>query len=261
MEEANRGHEPAYGGDSWTARAADAFRALFETELRGLLRLQRNSRQLTRAGVALPVAITASSARKRRTSRPTSAARRSFSPTARSSSLPVRPTASSRPRPSVRLRLKRTDIHYPKPRVVTITQSTETGQLYQIDEIRAISDTCRELGLSLHMDGARFANACALARLRPAEMTWKSRRGRAVLRRHQERHGDRRGRDLLRHEARRGLRLSLQAGRAAGLQDALPCRPLGPACWKAARGFVMPSTPIICAMEFARKVRDLPGSR
>ncbi len=31
MDEANHGHEPAYGGDSWTAHAADTFRTLFET--------------------------------------------------------------------------------------------------------------------------------------------------------------------------------------------------------------------------------------
>jgi len=70
--------------------------------------------------------------------------------------------------------LKRQDIHYPKPRVVTITQSTETGQVYSLAEIRAISATCRELGLKLHMDGARFANACAHLGCSPAEMTWQS---------------------------------------------------------------------------------------
>ena len=57
----------------------------------------------------------------------------------------------------------RSDIHFPKPRVVTITQATETGLVYSVDEIRALSATCRELGLRLHMDGARFANACASA--------------------------------------------------------------------------------------------------
>src|SRR6266496_5798929 len=32
MAEANRGHAPAYGDDVWTAKASDAFRALFETD-------------------------------------------------------------------------------------------------------------------------------------------------------------------------------------------------------------------------------------
>ncbi|MEN0106171.1 MAG: beta-eliminating lyase-related protein, partial [Pseudomonas sp.] len=68
----------------------------------------------------------------------------------------------------------RRDIHYPKPRVVTVTQPTETGQLYSLQELRDISQTCRELGLNLHMDGARFANACAFLGCSPAELTWKA---------------------------------------------------------------------------------------
>jgi threonine aldolase len=72
------------------------------------------------------------------------------------------------------LATKRQDIHFPKPRVVTITQSTETGRVYTLAELRAISDECKAHGLSLHMDGARFANACASLGCSPAEMTWKS---------------------------------------------------------------------------------------
>ena len=58
--------------------------------------------------------------------------------------------------------------------MVTITQPTETGQVYSLAEIRAIAATCRELGLRLHMDGARFANACASLGCAPADMTWRA---------------------------------------------------------------------------------------
>src|ERR1035438_7678796 len=68
---------------------------------------------------------------------------------------------------------KRQDIHYPKPRVVTITQSTETGRVYMVDEVQAISAACKANGLWLHMDGARFANACASLGRSPAELSWK----------------------------------------------------------------------------------------
>lgn len=70
--------------------------------------------------------------------------------------------------------LKRQDIHYPKPRVVTITQATEVGTVYRPDELKAISATCKELGLNLHMDGARFSNACSFLGCSPAELTWKA---------------------------------------------------------------------------------------
>lgn len=48
---------------------------------------------------------------------------------------------------------KRQDIHYPKPRVVTITQSTETGRVYTLPELRAISEECKRHHLYTHMDG------------------------------------------------------------------------------------------------------------
>jgi threonine aldolase len=68
---------------------------------------------------------------------------------------------------------KRQDIHYPKPRVVTITQSTETGRVYTVDEVKSVSSACKAHGLWLHMDGARFANACASLGCTPAELSWK----------------------------------------------------------------------------------------
>lgn len=51
--------------------------------------------------------------------------------------------------------------HHPQPRVVTVTQATELGTVYQREELRALSTFCRERGLLLHMDGARLANAVA----------------------------------------------------------------------------------------------------
>ena len=91
------------------------------------------------------------------------------------SKLLVAPSADGKLTPAAihELATKRQDIHYPKPRVVTITQSTETGRVYTLAELQAISDECKAHGLSLHMDGARFANACASLGCSPAEMTWK----------------------------------------------------------------------------------------
>jgi len=43
-----------------------------------------------------------------------------------------------------------------------------------VAEIQAISAVCRELGLTLHMDGARFANACASLGCEPADITWRA---------------------------------------------------------------------------------------
>jgi threonine aldolase len=55
----------------------------------------------------------------------------------------------------------RGDVHHVQPTVVSITQSTELGTLYSLDEVRAIAVTTHELGMYLHMDGARICNAAA----------------------------------------------------------------------------------------------------
>lgn len=51
------------------------------------------------------------------------------------------------------------DYHHPQPKVVSITQVNEVGQVYGLDELRELSACCREHDLYLHMDGARVANA------------------------------------------------------------------------------------------------------
>lgn len=53
------------------------------------------------------------------------------------------------------------DVHRAQPLAVSITQSTELGTLYTVDEIRALADHAHERGMKLHMDGARLSNAAA----------------------------------------------------------------------------------------------------
>ncbi len=72
------------------------------------------------------------------------------------------------------LATKRVDIHYPKPKVVSITQSNELGVVYTLDEISAIKRVAKKHKLKIHMDGARFANALVSIGCSPAEMTWKA---------------------------------------------------------------------------------------
>lgn len=49
--------------------------------------------------------------------------------------------------------------HHSQPRVVSITQATELGTVYSVDQIRIIADFVHKHGLLLHMDGARITNA------------------------------------------------------------------------------------------------------
>ncbi|MEN2745688.1 low specificity L-threonine aldolase [Sinomonas halotolerans] len=53
------------------------------------------------------------------------------------------------------------DEHRAQPLAVSITQTTELGTRYTVEEIRAIADHAHALGMKVHMDGARLANAAA----------------------------------------------------------------------------------------------------
>ncbi|QPP09979.1 low specificity L-threonine aldolase [Streptomyces bathyalis] len=53
------------------------------------------------------------------------------------------------------------DEHRAMPQVVSLTQSTELGTVYSVEEIRAICDHAHERGMKVHLDGARIANAAA----------------------------------------------------------------------------------------------------
>lgn len=53
------------------------------------------------------------------------------------------------------------NVHHVQPGVVSITQATELGGLYSIDEIRALCDTAHSFGMRVHLDGARISNAVA----------------------------------------------------------------------------------------------------
>ena len=53
------------------------------------------------------------------------------------------------------------DPHHVQPRVISITQATEVGTVYQPDEIKGLARFAHDRGMFLHMDGARIANAAA----------------------------------------------------------------------------------------------------
>jgi len=65
------------------------------------------------------------------------------------------------------------DVHSVQPSCASITQATEVGSVYSLDEIDTIGAICRDANIGLHMDGARFANALVSIGCTPAEMTWK----------------------------------------------------------------------------------------
>ncbi|WP_019171015.1 threonine aldolase family protein [Pseudaminobacter salicylatoxidans] len=64
-------------------------------------------------------------------------------------------------------------VHAGRPMAVSVTQATEVGTVYGLDDIETIAAVARKRNLPIHMDGARFANALIALDTTPAEMTWK----------------------------------------------------------------------------------------
>jgi threonine aldolase len=173
MERANRGHATAYGDDQWTARAAEAFRSLFETDCELFFVFNGTaSNSLALASLCQSyhgvICCDSSHVETDECGAPEFFSNGSKLLVARGVDGKLTPEAIHE------LATKRSDIHFPKPRVATISQPTETGRVYTVEEIQAVSEACKAHGLSLHMDGARFANACARLGRSPAELSWKS---------------------------------------------------------------------------------------
>ena len=170
---ANAGHAPAYGEDDWTRRVSDRLREVFETDCDVYFVFNgtaANSLALASLCQSYHSVVCHEVAHVQTDE---CGGPEFFS---NGSKLLLAQTEDGKLTPeSIReIALKRQDIHYPKPRVVTLTQATEVGTVYRPEEVAAISQVCKELKLNLHMDGARFSNACAFLGCSPAELTWKA---------------------------------------------------------------------------------------
>ena len=102
------------------------------------------------------------------------AALRSSFPTAPSSLSPKASDGKLTPAAIQEIATKRQDIHYPKPRAVTIRQSTETGRVYTAEELRALSPVCRQTRSTAAHGRSALRQCLRQPWLLPAELTWKS---------------------------------------------------------------------------------------
>jgi threonine aldolase len=173
MEQANAGHAPAYGNDPWTQQAADLLRDIFETRCDVFFVFNgtaANSLALASLCQSYHSILCHKFAHVEtdECGAPEFYSNGTKVLTVSGANGKVTPEA-------VELMVKRRDdIHYPKPRAVSLTQATEAGTVYSPGEIKAIRAVTKSLGLHIQMDGARFANAVASLGLKPKEITWQA---------------------------------------------------------------------------------------
>lgn len=173
MSRANQGHGRSYGEDEWTARAIDLIRDVFETKCEVFFVFNgtaANSLSLASLCQSYHCVLCHETAHVETDE---CGAPEFFSNGAKVLRLPGE-NGKIDPAGIQTAVKKRTDVHFPKARAVSVTQATEVGTVYSVEELSAIGDMCRRLELSLHMDGARFANAVASLDVAPAELTWKA---------------------------------------------------------------------------------------
>jgi threonine aldolase len=169
IQAANAGHAPAYGEDGYTAAVEKRFREHFGSDARAFLVFNgtgANVASLDAVTRGFEAAICTDTAHMHvdECGAPERIA---------GTKLLTVATEHGKLEPSDLRRWegRRGDEHFPQPRVVSITQATEVGTVYSADEMRAIAATTHELGMLLHVDGARLANAAASLDLSLREIT------------------------------------------------------------------------------------------
>jgi len=173
MAEANTRHEVSYGNDTWTQKASDLLREVFETDCEVYFVFNGTSANSLSLATLCQSYHSVLCHELSHIETSECGAPEFF---ANGSKILVLPGAEGKVTPAgiEHAAHRRNDIHYPKPRVLSLTQATEVGTIYSVAELHALTATARGCGLRVHMDGARFANAVARLNVPPKEMTWKA---------------------------------------------------------------------------------------
>ncbi len=173
IEAANAGMALAYGADEWSERLDECFSRYFDTPVRAFAVATGTAANALSLATLVPPYGEIFAGEQAHVLRDECGAVELQSAGARLTRLP----APAGLLPATELAQWLADhpvsLHSPQPAAVSITQASECGTVYQPRQIGELSEVCRQHGLVLHMDGARFANALATLGLAPAELTWR----------------------------------------------------------------------------------------
>ena len=159
IEAANVGHAVAYGDDPWTRACADRFRDLFGGQAESYLVWSgTGANVMALAALHTPAAAVVCTESAHIEVDETGAAERIIG--TKLIDLPA-PDGKLQPDQLLALAHLRGDVHHVQPRILSLTQSTELGTVYTVDEVGALCETAHGLGMLVHMDGARISNAVA----------------------------------------------------------------------------------------------------
>ena len=170
--ESNHGSAPPYGDDPWTCRASDLMRDLFEVDCDVFFTFNGTAAN-SLALASLCQSYHSVIAHELAHVETDECGGPEFFSNGTKLLLVPGQNGCLDPDQVTRLVKRRSDVHFPKAKVLSITQSTEVGTVYTPNLLDRLQETVRRLDLNLHMDGARFSNAVASLEIAPKEMTWK----------------------------------------------------------------------------------------
>jgi len=175
LVQANRGTALGYGGDDWTAALQRRFSELFETAVRVFpvaTGTAANALALASLGPSWGIAYCSEAAHINNAE---ANAAGFFGGGLKLAAVGGEHGKIAADRlAEVLASIAPGQIHRGQPSVVSLTQATDLGAVYSLDQIRAVAEVAKGRGLKLHMDGARFANALARLDCSPAEASWRS---------------------------------------------------------------------------------------
>jgi threonine aldolase len=159
IAKANAGHVPAYGADPITVRTEQAFKELFDHDVVTQFAYGGTGANVfALASMLRPADAIVCAAQSHINVDETGAPERALG-----TKLITVPTidAKLRPQDLESARSMFGNQHAPQPGIVAITQVTELGALYSVDEVRTLSEAAHSMGMFMYLDGARIANATA----------------------------------------------------------------------------------------------------
>lgn len=155
----NSGHALAYGQDDWTRRANAAFCELFDRDVEVLFTFGGTGANVVALSCLLPPAHAVACSKWAHIAVDEAGAPERFL----GAKLVLLDSADGTVRPDdvVALRLLIGSQHHAPPGVLSLTQTTEMGAVWSVDALRETCAAARSIGLAVHLDGARIANAAA----------------------------------------------------------------------------------------------------
>lgn len=175
LAEANAGAAPSYGADGWTALARQRLEDVFEIGLDVWLVASGTAANALALSVLCPPTGAVACHAEAHVERDERGAPEFYTGGGKLALLPGDHARLDIGALESRLKANSPDFVHETPlHAVSISNLTEAGAAYSVAHTQAVCDLAHAHGLRVHLDGARFANAVASTRARPADLSWRA---------------------------------------------------------------------------------------